>query len=67
MSMPMVIREGNACGLMMMSGVIPLSVNGMFSCGYSVDMTPFCPARDANLSPMTGLRLNLSLMPTFCS
>ena len=28
---PMVILEGNACGLMSTSGLIPDSVNGIFS------------------------------------
>ena len=66
-SMPIVMRDGNAWGLMMMSGVMPLSVNGISCAGYRILITPFCPAREANLSPMTGLRLKRSLMPTFCS
>ena len=53
----MVIREGNAFGLMMQSGVMPLPVNGMSICGHSTDNTPFCPWRDENLSPTTGFRL----------
>lgn len=33
--------------------------------GQSIDNTPFCPCRDENLSPMTGLRSNLNLTNTF--
>ena len=40
MSMPMVIREGKAWGLMMMSGTMPSAVNGMLSCGYNMDTVP---------------------------
>jgi hypothetical protein len=57
MSIPMVMREGKACGLMMMSGVMPDSVNGMSACGQSSDLGPFCPCREENLSPTIGLRL----------
>ena len=32
-SIPMVMRDGKACGLMITSGVMPLSVNGMSCCG----------------------------------
>jgi hypothetical protein len=63
-NMAMVIREGKACGLMMTSGDMPDSLKGMFSCGHSWDMTPFCPCLDANLSPITGLRLSRSLIDT---
>ena len=41
MSMPMVILEGKAWGLIMMSGTIPFSVKGMSSCGHSTESTPF--------------------------
>jgi len=60
--MPIVMREGKPCGLNKMSGVMPDSVNGMSSVGHSRDITPFCPWRDENLSPGTGLRLYRSLM-----
>lgn len=56
-NIPMVIRLGNACGLMMMSGCIPLSENGMSTAGHFWEQTPFCPWRDENLSPMTGERV----------
>ena len=55
---------GKACGLMMMSGVIPESVNGMSRSGHSCDRVPFCPCRLENLSPITGLRLNRILRHT---
>ena len=32
--LPIVIRDGKPCGLKMISGVIPDSVNGMFSAGH---------------------------------
>jgi len=54
--MPIVMREGNACGLMMMSGTIPFSVNGMFTDGHKYPKTPFWPCLDENLSPIMGLR-----------
>ncbi len=49
-----VIRDGIACGLMIRSGVIPCSVNGIPSAGTKCPMTPFCPCRLANLSPISG-------------
>ena len=61
---PIVIREGKACGLMMTSGVIPSSVKGMSVCGQSCANVPFCPCRDENLSPITGLRLYRSFSET---
>mmetsp|Transcript_35730 Transcript_35730/g.81153 ORF Transcript_35730/g.81153 Transcript_35730/m.81153 type:complete len:225 (-) Transcript_35730:895-1569(-) len=64
-SMPIVMRDGNPCGLKSMSGVSPESVNGMSSAGQRRDRTPFWPWRDENLSPGTGLRLILSLMDAF--
>ncbi len=53
---PMVIRLGIAWGLMIRSGVIPDSVNGISSEGWMRPMTPFWPCRDANLSPTSGTR-----------
>jgi hypothetical protein len=35
MSMPIVMREGKACGLMITSGTMPDSENGMFWVGYN--------------------------------
>lgn len=32
MSMPMVMRDGKACGLMITSGLMPDSLKGMSSC-----------------------------------
>ena len=34
--LPTVMREGKPCGFMMMSGVMPWSVNGMSSCDGSI-------------------------------
>lgn len=65
MSMPIVILLGKAFGLMMMSGVMPDSVNGMSILGHNIDSTPFCPCRDENLSPITGRLSNLSFSSTF--
>mmetsp|Transcript_7063 Transcript_7063/g.29142 ORF Transcript_7063/g.29142 Transcript_7063/m.29142 type:complete len:279 (+) Transcript_7063:535-1371(+) len=57
-NMPMVMRLGNACGLMRMSGRTPVrSQYGRSSSGHRNDSTPFWPCRDENLSPMIGLRL----------
>lgn len=67
MSIPMVIREGNALGLMMQSGVMPEAVKGMSICGHSTESTPFWPCREENLSPTTGLRLYRNLMFTRCT
>mmetsp|Transcript_7249 Transcript_7249/g.11397 ORF Transcript_7249/g.11397 Transcript_7249/m.11397 type:complete len:201 (+) Transcript_7249:978-1580(+) len=55
-SCPMVIRDGMACGLTMMSGTMPSHVNGMSSCVYVMPMVPFCPWREENLSPTCGVR-----------
>jgi hypothetical protein len=57
-SIPIVIREGKACGLMIRSGRIPLdSAKGMSASGHGRESTPFWPWREENLSPTTGLRL----------
>lgn len=40
---PMVILEGNACGLMMISGVVPCLVKGRFSGCSTIPHIPFCP------------------------
>ena len=53
---PMVIRDGIACGLIIKSGRIPFAANGMSRSGTTKPMVPFCPARDAILSPMFGMR-----------
>jgi len=54
MNCPIVILEGIACGLIIRSGTVPSSENGRSSCGTIKPMTPFCPCRDANLSPSSG-------------
>ena len=54
--MAMVMREGKPCGLKTMSGWRPDSVQGRSSTGHFQLQMPFWPARDANLSPMDGLR-----------
>ncbi len=51
-SCAMVIRLGMACGFTMMSGTIPSTDQGMSSCRYVIPIVPFCPCRDANLSPI---------------
>src|SRR5213592_747606 len=51
-----VIRDGIAWGLMIRSGMMPCAVKGMSSCGAIRPMTPFCPCREANLSPSSGTR-----------
>lgn len=63
-NIPIVILEGKAFGLIMISGVIPVSVKGISILGQSIDKTPFWPCRDENLSPMTGLLSNLSFIAT---
>ena len=55
--LPTVMRDGKPCGFMMMSGQMPRSEKGMSSCGTMWPMTPFCPWRDENLSPSSGLRV----------
>ena len=67
---PIVILEGMACGLMIMSGTIPSSVKGRSSWGTIKPMTPFCPCLEANLSPSSGTRWSrtltfTSLLPSF--
>jgi hypothetical protein len=52
----MVMRDGMACGLTMMSGEMPSAVNGMSSCVYVMPQVPFWPWRDENLSPICGVR-----------
>lgn len=64
-NIPIVILEGKAFGLMMMSGVIPVYVNGISILGQSIDRTPFCPCLEENLSPITGLLSNLNFIETF--
>ena len=66
-SIPIVIRLGNACGLMITSGWIPLSLNGMSTAGHFCEHTPFWPCREENLSPMTGERVIRSVMWIFWS
>ena len=52
---PMVMRQGMAWGLMMRSGTMPSHVKGMSSWVYVMPTVPFCPCRDANLSPTCGV------------
>ena len=52
----MVIREGSAWGLIIKSGRMPLALNGMSSSDKTIPHVPFWPAREANLSPMLGIR-----------
>ena len=53
---PIVIRDGIACGLIIKSGRIPSAVNGISSSGITKPIVPFCPEREAILSPMAGKR-----------
>jgi hypothetical protein len=60
----MVIREGMACGLTMMSGVMPSMLKGMSSCRYMMPTVPFWPWRELNLSPIWGVLTDLTLTCT---
>ena len=69
---PIVILDGMAWGLIMTSGTTPSTVKGMSSCGTRSPITPFCPWREANLSPSSGTRRSLtftltSLLPSMDS
>ena len=55
----MVILDGNACGLIIKSGLTPSSVKGMSHSRIIIPMVPFCPARLAILSPIDGIRSSL--------
>ena len=50
-----------ACGLIIKSGTIPDSVNGISSSGTIKPTTPFCPCLEANLSPSSGILKSLTL------
>src|SRR5437667_3825668 len=61
-----------AWGLIITSGTTPSTVKGMSSWGTRSPMTPFCPWREANLSPSSGTRRSLtftlpSLLPSMDS
>ena len=45
-SMPMVMRDGNALGLIMTSGTIPRSLNGMSTAGHLTLSTPWTVGRN---------------------
>ena len=51
---PIVIRDGIACGLIIISGRRPSFVNGMSHSGIILPTVPFCPCLELNLSPNTG-------------
>lgn len=56
-SIAIVILEGNAWGLMMRSGRMPVfPENGISTSGHNWEHTPFCPCLLLNLSPITGFR-----------
>ena len=55
---PIVIRVGKACGLIMISGRKPSRVYGISASGIIMPTVPFCPARDAILSPNEGIRVS---------
>ena len=52
---PKVIRLGNACGFIIISGTIPFLVKGISSAGNTIPIVPFCPKREQNLSPISGI------------
>lgn len=64
-SIPIVILLGKALGLIITSGVMPDSVNGISILGQSIESTPFWPCLEENLSPITGLLSNLSFTKIF--
>ena len=67
-SIPIVMREGNAWGLMSISGRDPdFSMYGRSSSGQRNDRTPFCPCLELNLSPMIGLRSHRTVTDIFVS
>ena len=55
------MRDGIACGLIIKSGLIPSSVKGISSSGIMRPKVPFCPAREAILSPIAGRRSSRTL------
>ena len=58
---PIVILLGNACGLIIKSGLIPFSVNGILFSGIISPTVPFCPHLLQNLSPIAGILSSLIL------
>ena len=54
-SCPMVIRDGIACGLIIISGFNPSFVKGISASGITSPTVPFWPHREANLSPILGI------------
>ena len=61
-NIPTVILDGNACGLIRTSGEIPSAVYGKSSHFAKIPRIPFWPCRDANLSPISGVRISLTLI-----
>ena len=61
LSWPIVMREGIACGLIIISGLLPSSPKGISRSGKTMPIVPFCPCLLLNLSPIVGLRLVLIL------
>ena len=55
---PIVIRDGIACGLIIISGRTPSRVNGISLSGITSPTVPFCPAREAILSPKLGILIS---------
>lgn len=66
-NIPIVILEGKAWGLIIISGTIPDSEKGISTYGHNIDITPFYPCLDENLSPITGFLLTLNLTITLIS
>ena len=58
---PIVIRLGSACGFIIMSGIMPSDVNGMFFSSIANPKVPFWPQRLQNLSPIAGILSSLIL------
>ena len=51
-----------AWGLIIISGRNPSRVKGISCSGIIIPMVPFCPERDAILSPIAGMRSSLILI-----
>ena len=52
--MTMIIRDGNARGLMMMARRMPTAVKGVSMSRHSCESTPFCPYHKLNLPTIRG-------------
>ena len=55
---PIVIRDGMAWGFIIKSGRTPSRVKGISFSGMTSPIVPFCPAREAILSPILGILIS---------